>query len=97
MTEKTATAVSALDLLVDVFRDVLDYADLTVDTDFYEAGGDSLTAFQITGRLARKDPDGAATFTEMLPTPEQTWLTDDERRRYTAEFRSTRSLRRSAR
>lgn len=38
-------------------------------------------------RLARKDPNGTATFTEMLPTPEQTWLTDDERRRYTAELR----------
>ncbi|MFE7853378.1 acyl carrier protein [Streptomyces sp. NPDC101209] len=51
MTENTATATSTLDLLVDIFRDVLDYADLTADTDFYEAGGDSLTAFQITGRL----------------------------------------------
>ncbi|MEU5320298.1 lantibiotic dehydratase [Streptomyces sp. NPDC021056] len=38
-------------------------------------------------RLARKDPNGTATFTEMLPTPEQTWLTDDERRLYTAELR----------
>ncbi|MFD0318161.1 acyl carrier protein [Streptomyces flavalbus] len=53
MTEPTATAtaVSTLDLLVDVFREVLDLPDLTADTDFYEAGGDSLTAFQITGRL----------------------------------------------
>ncbi|MFC8349824.1 lantibiotic dehydratase [Streptomyces sp. NPDC057280] len=38
-------------------------------------------------RLARKDPQGTATFTEMLPTPEQTWLTDDEGRRYTSELR----------
>ncbi|MGW2239541.1 lantibiotic dehydratase, partial [Streptomyces sp. NPDC001759] len=38
-------------------------------------------------RLARKDPEGTATFTEMLPTPEQTWLTDDEGRRYTSELR----------
>ncbi|MFI1722346.1 lantibiotic dehydratase [Streptomyces sp. NPDC020489] len=38
-------------------------------------------------RLARKDPNGTATFTEMLPTPEQTWLTDDEGRRYTSELR----------
>ncbi|MFE4664901.1 acyl carrier protein [Streptomyces sp. NPDC056716] len=53
MTDNTATATvtSTLDLLVDVFRDVLGCADLTEDTDFYEAGGDSLTAFQITGRL----------------------------------------------
>ncbi|MFJ9870306.1 lantibiotic dehydratase [Streptomyces sp. NPDC101165] len=38
-------------------------------------------------RLARKDPEGAVTITEMLPTPEQTWLTDDEGRRYTSELR----------
>ncbi|MFB7508574.1 lantibiotic dehydratase, partial [Streptomyces broussonetiae] len=38
-------------------------------------------------RLARKDPDGTVTFTEMLPTPEQTWLTDDEGRRYASELR----------
>ncbi|SOD91008.1 acyl carrier protein [Streptomyces sp. Ag109_G2-15] len=47
----TNTAISTLDLLVGIFRDVLALADLTADTDFYEAGGDSLTAFQITGRL----------------------------------------------
>ncbi|MGW7263254.1 acyl carrier protein [Streptomyces sp. NPDC054842] len=46
-----ATSVSTVDLLVDIFRDVLGLPDLTEDTDFYEAGGDSLTAFQITGRL----------------------------------------------
>ncbi|MGW0544083.1 acyl carrier protein [Streptomyces griseoincarnatus] len=51
MTENSATAVSTLDLLVDIFRDVLDHPGLTADTDFYEAGGDSLTAFQVTGRL----------------------------------------------
>ncbi|OXY88630.1 lantibiotic dehydratase [Streptomyces diastatochromogenes] len=38
-------------------------------------------------RLARKDPEGKVTITEMLPTPEQTWLTDDEGRRYTSELR----------
>ncbi|MGW7263255.1 lantibiotic dehydratase [Streptomyces sp. NPDC054842] len=38
-------------------------------------------------RLSRKDPDGTFTLTEMLPTPEQTWLTDDEGRRYTSELR----------
>jgi acyl carrier protein len=51
VTENSATVVSTLDLLLDIFRDVLDHPDLTADTDFYEAGGDSLTAFQITGRL----------------------------------------------
>ena len=38
-------------------------------------------------RLARKDPAGLVTVTEMLPTPEQTWLTDDEGRSYTSELR----------
>ncbi|MEU0914267.1 lantibiotic dehydratase [Streptomyces althioticus] len=38
-------------------------------------------------RLVRKDPSATATFTEMLPTPEQTWLTDDKDHRYTSELR----------
>ncbi|HEY3873472.1 MAG TPA: hypothetical protein VGM10_34260, partial [Actinocrinis sp.] len=38
-------------------------------------------------RLARNDPGGQLTFSEMLPTPEQTWLTDDRGRRYTSELR----------
>ncbi|MFJ4525611.1 lantibiotic dehydratase [Streptomyces sp. NPDC088810] len=38
-------------------------------------------------RLARKDPDAKLTVTEMLPTPEQAWLTDDQGRRYTSELR----------
>ncbi|MER6333483.1 acyl carrier protein [Streptomyces sp. NPDC014983] len=50
-TATTATPVVTVDLLVDIFRDVLSLPDLTAETDFYEAGGDSLTAFQITGRL----------------------------------------------
>ncbi|MFE2723401.1 lantibiotic dehydratase [Kitasatospora sp. NPDC059327] len=38
-------------------------------------------------RLARKDPDARLTVTEMFPTPEQAWLTDDQGRRYTSELR----------
>ncbi|MFC8452113.1 lantibiotic dehydratase [Kitasatospora sp. NPDC057223] len=38
-------------------------------------------------RLARKDPDARLTVTEMLPTPEQAWLTDDQGLRYTSELR----------
>ncbi|MEU8265195.1 lantibiotic dehydratase [Micromonospora sp. NPDC048999] len=38
-------------------------------------------------RLARKDPDARLSVTEMLPTPEQTWLTDDAGDRYTSELR----------
>ncbi|MFJ9156604.1 lantibiotic dehydratase [Streptomyces griseoviridis] len=38
-------------------------------------------------RLARKDPGARLRISEMLPTPEQAWLTDDEGRRYTSELR----------
>ncbi|WP_341718118.1 lantibiotic dehydratase [Micromonospora sp. FIMYZ51] len=35
----------------------------------------------------RRDPDGTVTLAEMLPGPDQLWLTDERGRRYTAEFR----------
>ncbi|MGW1984903.1 lantibiotic dehydratase [Streptomyces collinus] len=38
-------------------------------------------------RLARQDSEGRLTVTEMLPSPEQTWLTDDQGDRYTSELR----------
>ncbi|WP_340559281.1 lantibiotic dehydratase [Streptomyces sp. GSL17-111] len=38
-------------------------------------------------RAARKDPTARAVVTEMLPTPEQSWLTDDQGRAYTSELR----------
>ncbi|MEU3255211.1 lantibiotic dehydratase [Streptomyces sp. NPDC006997] len=38
-------------------------------------------------RLARKDPGARLKVSEMLPTPEQAWLTDAEGRRYTSELR----------
>ena len=38
-------------------------------------------------RLARTDPHARLRLTEMLPTPEQSWLTDDRNQRYTAELR----------
>jgi hypothetical protein len=38
-------------------------------------------------RLTRQDPAAHLTITEMLPTPEQTWLTDDAGERYSAELR----------
>ncbi|MET9255143.1 hypothetical protein [Streptomyces sp. NPDC003717] len=37
--------------------------------------------------LPRHDPSATATFTEMPPTPEQTWLTDEAGRRCTSEPR----------
>ncbi|MFI6146438.1 lantibiotic dehydratase [Streptomyces sp. NPDC051109] len=38
-------------------------------------------------RMARKEPGGRAVFTEMLPSPEQAWLTDDRGEAYTSELR----------
>ncbi|MFC5174890.1 lantibiotic dehydratase, partial [Streptomyces mutomycini] len=38
-------------------------------------------------RLARKDPQAKLTITEMLPTPEHAWLTDDQGNAYTSELR----------
>ncbi|MFJ6215459.1 lantibiotic dehydratase [Streptomyces sp. NPDC092296] len=38
-------------------------------------------------RLVRKDPAARMTITEMLPTPEQSWLTDDQGETYTSELR----------
>ncbi len=38
-------------------------------------------------RLARKDPKARLKVSEMLPTPEQAWLTDDEGNSFTSELR----------
>ncbi|MEU5320302.1 lantibiotic dehydratase [Streptomyces sp. NPDC021056] len=38
-------------------------------------------------RLARKDPGARLKVSEMLPTPEQAWLTDADGQRYTSELR----------
>ncbi|GAA4840168.1 lantibiotic dehydratase [Kitasatospora terrestris] len=38
-------------------------------------------------RLARKDPDAKVKVSEMLPTPEQAWLTDEHGATYTSELR----------
>lgn len=45
------TTAGTTDLLVGIYRETLGDANLDADSDFYEAGGDSLTAFQITARL----------------------------------------------
>ncbi|MFJ6836210.1 acyl carrier protein [Streptomyces sp. NPDC091209] len=65
-----ATAVDTVDLLVGIFREVLRLPDLTAETDFYEAGGDSLTAFQITGRLQEElGADVPVSLVFAYPTP----------------------------
>ncbi|GAA4986600.1 acyl carrier protein [Kitasatospora paranensis] len=49
--DTTVLTATTEDLLVTVFRESLGAPGLDRDSDFYEAGGDSLTAFQITSRL----------------------------------------------
>ncbi|WP_329563917.1 acyl carrier protein [Kitasatospora sp. NBC_01266] len=51
MTTTTFTGTSTVDLIVSVYQDALGSADLDGQSDFFEYGGDSLTAFQITSRL----------------------------------------------
>lgn len=48
---RTDAAGDTTELLVGIFRDALAMADLDENSDFYESGGDSLTAFQVTARL----------------------------------------------
>lgn len=74
MTANTVTpaAASTLDLLLGIFRDVLRLPEMTCDTDFYEAGGDSLTAFQITGRLQEAlGADVPVSLVFAYPTPRE--------------------------
>ncbi|MER7829897.1 acyl carrier protein [Streptomyces sp. NPDC095602] len=61
MSETTTTTLTApaatpgvealTELLVGVYRDALGAPGLDEQSDFYENGGDSLTAFQVTARL----------------------------------------------
>jgi acyl carrier protein len=54
MTTAHDTALSTVDvtdLVVTIYRDVLGDDTLDADSDFFEAGGDSLSAFQITAQL----------------------------------------------
>ncbi|MFF3859118.1 acyl carrier protein [Streptomyces sp. NPDC002209] len=45
------TGAALTELVVSVYRETLGVADLDEQSDFYEWGGDSLTAFRITARL----------------------------------------------
>ncbi|MCX4626888.1 MULTISPECIES: acyl carrier protein [unclassified Streptomyces] len=45
------TGAALTELVVSIYRETLGVADLDEQSDFYEWGGDSLTAFRITARL----------------------------------------------
>jgi acyl carrier protein len=47
----TATTTDTTALLVTIYRETLGMDGLDEWSDFFEAGGDSLTAFQITARI----------------------------------------------
>ncbi|WP_027644632.1 phosphopantetheine-binding protein [Salinispora oceanensis] len=45
------TTIDVSELIVSIYRETLHDETLGANSDFFEAGGDSLTAFQITARL----------------------------------------------
>ncbi|QES47601.1 hypothetical protein DEJ50_06960 [Streptomyces venezuelae] len=45
------TGPALTDLVVSIYRETLGVAELDENSDFYEWGGDSLSAFRITARL----------------------------------------------
>jgi acyl carrier protein len=49
--DQQARSVDVPALVANIYRETLRDDTLDVDSDFFEAGGDSLTAFQITARL----------------------------------------------
>ncbi|WP_433528251.1 phosphopantetheine-binding protein [Micromonospora sp. CA-263727] len=58
MTDDTLVApVDLTDLITEIYRETLLNPSLDADSDFFEAGGDSLAAFQVTARL--RDTIGA--------------------------------------
>jgi acyl carrier protein len=70
MTTTNDTQVSPAELIVAIYRETLGHDDLGPDSDFYEAGGDSLTAFQIVARLRTAfDVDVPVALVFTCPTP----------------------------
>lgn len=71
MTTTNDTSTTDLsELIVGLYQETLGHNDLGPDSDFYEAGGDSMTAFQIVARLGAAlgaDVPVALVFT--CPTP----------------------------
>ncbi|MEU8263725.1 acyl carrier protein [Micromonospora sp. NPDC048999] len=49
--DMTLAGTDIRELITSIYRETLSDSDLDADSDFFEAGGDSLAAFQITGRL----------------------------------------------
>ncbi|MDN3356429.1 acyl carrier protein [Actinomadura sp. DC4] len=70
MTTTNDIQESTTDLIVDIYRATLGHDDVGPDSDFYEMGGDSMTAFQIVARLrAVFDIDVPVALVFTCPTP----------------------------
>lgn len=66
----TATPTADLpELVVDLYRETLGDAGLDADSDFFEAGGDSLAAFQITARLQERGLEVPVALVFAYPSP----------------------------
>ncbi len=68
MTPSTTTATTTDATIRDVFRRVLETEDVTGDTDFFEAGGDSLLATRVLSAIAR-ELDVELTFDDFVIAP----------------------------
>jgi acyl carrier protein len=68
--ETTSQAVDIVELITEAFREALGNPALTSDSDFFEAGGDSLSAFAISARLYETlGVEGAIALVFIYPTP----------------------------
>jgi acyl carrier protein len=68
--EAPSEASEILELITGAFREALGDPELTSDSDFFEAGGDSLSAFAISARLHETlGVEGAMALVFIYPTP----------------------------
>jgi acyl carrier protein len=66
----TTQATEVADLIVDIYREALGNDGLDENSDFFDAGGDSLAAFQVTGRLeAELEVEVPVALVFAYPTP----------------------------
>ncbi len=66
----TATPTADLpEIVVALYRETLGDAALDADSDFFEAGGDSLAAFQITARLQERGMEVPVALVFAYPSP----------------------------
>jgi len=68
--EATSQTLDVVELITEAFREALGNPALTSDSDFFDAGGDSLSAFAISARLHEAlGVEGAIALVFIYPTP----------------------------